>query len=339
MATKPTIQDIADRAGVGRSTVSRVLNDHPYVSEEVRTRVQRAMEELDYRPSFSARHMRTNRSQLIGFIADEVATAPYAGDIIRGAQDAAWERGFILLTVSAGTNFKIAHAAVEAMLEREVEGIIYSAMYHHVVHLPPAITSVPTVLADCFVPDRSVASVVPDEFNAGQEASEYLLRAGHQRIGFINVNTLESGIPAAIGRLEGYKAALEAYDIPFDDNLVRFGDGTPASGYAYTLDLLTLRHRPTAIFCGNDRMAMGAYDALRENGVRIPDDMAMIGFDNQEIIAAALRPPLTTMQLPHYQMGQWAVEYLLRVIDEPESRKDAALQHMLPCPLVERVSV
>ena len=84
-----------------------------------------------------------------------------------------------------------------------------------------------------------MASVVPDEFNAGKEATEYLLQAGHQRIGFINVNTLESRIPAALGRLEGYKAALEAHDIRFDENLVRFGDGTPASGYAYTLDLLT----------------------------------------------------------------------------------------------------
>ena len=86
-------------------------------------------------------------------------------------------------------------------------------------------------------------------------------------------------------------------------------------------------------------MAMGAYDALRENGLRIPDDMAVIGFDNQEIIAAALRPPLTTMQLPHYQMGQWAVEHLLQVIDEPELRSGPGLQHMLPCPLVKRASV
>lgn len=129
VSKKPTIQDIAKKAGVSPATVSRVLNDYEHVSAKKRDIVMRAMDELDYRPSFSARHMRTQRSQLIGFLTDEVATTPYAGDIIKGAQDAAWESGHILMVISAGNNLRHAEAAVNALLEREVEGIVYAAMY------------------------------------------------------------------------------------------------------------------------------------------------------------------------------------------------------------------
>ncbi len=337
MPNKATIEDIALRAKVGRGTVSRVLNNHPNVSETTREKVLKAIAELDYRPSFAARHMRTQRSHLIGFLTDEVASTPYAGAIIQGAQDAAWEENRILLVVNVGRNIAITEAAVEALLERDVEGIIYAAMYHRAIVVPENIREVPVVLANCFVTDRSLPSVVPDEFNGGRLATEALLAKGHQRIGFINVNTLTPGIPAAVGRLEGYKAALQSYGISFDADLVRFGKGDPESGYRYCYELMSQKHPPTAIFCGNDRTAMGTYNALRELGQTIPEDIAIISFDNQELIATALKPDLTTMQLPHYEMGAWAANYLFQ--QNLDESLPSPIQKILDCPLVERSSI
>lgn len=334
---KPTIQDIAETAQVGRGTVSRVLNNHPNVSQETRDRVLAAINELEYRPRFAARHMRTQKSHLIGFLSDEVATTPYAGSIIQGAQEAAWVQERMLLVISVGKSRDMVEAAVETLLEREVEGIIYAAMYHQPVELPETIKLVPTVLANCFAADRSLPSVVPDEITGGYTATKRLLQAGHRRIGFINVFTLNPGIPASVGRWEGYCRALAEYGLEYDEALVRHGHGSAETGYAYTLEMMGLSEPPTAIFCGNDRTALGAYNALAELSLRVPHDVAIIGFDNQEIIAAALRPPLTTMQLPHYEMGEWATQYLMQYADSGEELEP--IQHLLTCPLVERQSI
>jgi LacI family transcriptional regulator len=338
VAKKPTISDIAKRAGVSPATVSRVLNNFDYISEDKRQAVLDVMAELDYRPSFTARHMRTQRSKLIGFVTDEVATTPYAGDIIKGAEEAAWENGYILMVISAGEYQERARDAVAALLEREVEGIIYAAMYHRAVSLPDNIFDTPTVLANCFHDKRQMASVVPDEIQGGYDATCALLEAGYQRIAFINVNNLNPGIPASHGRLEGYKQALQQYGIAFNQELVRFGTGTPSDGYNYGMELLGLDNPPTAIFCGNDRTAMGTYDALRELGLRVCDDIAIVGFDNLEVIAAALHPSLSTMQLPHYEMGKWAVEYLLNS-DANDMNEGQAVQHKISCPYIERQSL
>lgn len=334
---KHTIHDIARLAGVGAGTVSRVLNDRPNVSQATRDRVLRAIEKLDYRPSFSARHLRTRRSHLIGFITDEVATAPYAGDIIRGAQERAWADERFLLVINVGADLGMAQAAVDTMLERQVEGIIYAAMFHRAVTLPDNIHKTITVLANCYATDRSLPSVVPDERSGGRVATQALLQAGHQRVGLINVNTLQSEMPAALGRYQGYQDALAQAGIPLDERIVRHGDGSPELGYRYANELMAEPRPPTAIFCGTDRTALGAYDALREHSLRIPEDVAVIGFDNQEIIASALRPPLTTMQLPHYQMGQWAVDYLTQHMHN--HHQPPADQQLLPCPLVPRASI
>ena len=338
MHKKPTIHDIAQLAGVGPGTVSRVLNDHPNVSAKTRAKVMAAIEQTAYRPSFTARSMRTQRTHLIGFITDQVATTPYAGDIIRGAQDVAWETDHIVMVISAGDNLVHTEQAVSALLEREVEGIIYAAMYHRPVTLPSNIYDVPTVLANCYVEDRSLPSVVPDEVVGGYEAPRCLLERGHRRIGFINVNDVSPGIPASRGRLQGYRQALEEYNVPFDEQLVCYGGGNAEHGYDYTKQLMWLDDPPTALFCGNDRTAMGAYDALHKLRREIPQDVAVIGFDNQEIIASALHPRLTTMQLPHYEMGRWAAE-LLTAGEGREDEDGTPVQQMLRCPYVEGESI
>ncbi len=174
---------------------------------------------------------------------------------------------------------------------------------------------------------------MPDEAGGGYVATEYLLKRGHRRVGFLNN---EDPIPATAGRLEGYRRALEAHHVPFDPELVRIAESEASGGYRCTLSLMEREERPTALFCYNDRMAMGAYDAARKLGLEIPGDVAIVGFDNQEIIAAQLHPGLSTMQLPHYEMGRWAVKYLLGEIGGVALGQP--VQQTLSCPFIERSS-
>jgi LacI family transcriptional regulator len=333
------MKDVARLAGVSQTTVSFVINKNTNVSipEETKDRVWAAVLELGYRPNIIARGLRSNRTYTIGFISDEIATTPFAVQIIHGAQDRAWQNGYLTLMINTGGDPEMKEAALQAMHDRKVDGIIYATMFHREVHLHEMLQELPTVLLDCFVSDHSLPSVVPDEVTGGREATEYLLSRGHRRIGYINNTVL---VPAKYGRLEGYQQALSNFGIPFDDNLVFEGsDGTPDGGYNGVMYMMQQENPPTAFFCFNDRMAMGAYDALRKLGLSIPDDIAVVGFDNQELIAEDLYPGLTTMALPHYEMGQWAVQHLLELIENPDKwHTDQPIQKMLPCPIIIRNS-
>jgi len=327
--------DVARLAGVSQTTVSFVVNNAPNtnIAQETRARVLAAVEELGWRPNALARGLRLRHSHTIGFISDEIASSPHAGKIIQGAQDAAWTDTTMLLIVNTGSNRDIERGALEMMLERQVDGLIYATMYHHAA-APEALAQVPAVLLNCYVEDRSLPSVVPDEVQGGRTATDVLLRKGHRRVGFIN----DVGpMPASWGRLDGYKQALASYGVPFDPGLVRAGQpSNAAEGYRCALELLRLPERPTALFCFNDSMAMGAYDAIKELGLAIPRDVALVGFDNNELIAAQLHPPLTTMELPHYEMGQWAIRYLR---DHAAGSDLEPPQHLAACRLIERASV
>jgi LacI family transcriptional regulator len=328
--------DVARLAGVSQTTVSFVVNNVPdtNIPQETHDRVWAAVKELNWRPNAMARGLSLRRSHTIGFISDEIATTPHAGKIIQGAQDAAWATGKMLLVINTARNPEIETAAVDMMLERQVEGLIYATMYHRPVRPPAALYQVPAVLLDCFVEDRSLPSVVPDELLGGRTATDALLRKGHRRIGFIN-NV--DPIPASRGRLEGYKQALAAEGVPFDASLVRSGSSVAAEGYRCAIELMQLADPPTALFCFSDFMAMGAYDALRKRGLAIPADVAVVGFDNQELIAAHLHPALSTMELPHYQMGQWAVNYLIEHADNAADL--APTQHTVECRFIPRLSL
>jgi len=291
--------------------------------------------ELNYQPNAVARNLRSQRTHTIGFVSDDIATTPFAGQMIQGAQEMAWEHEKLILLVNTGGNQRLQHDAVEALLERQVEGIIFATMYHHVVETPAAVHEVPTVLLDCFVTDRSLPSFVPDEVAGGRSATQLLIDRGHRRIGFLqNVDR----IPAALGRLQGYHDALSANGLAFDQSLVVGDNSDQRGGYNAARSLLARPDRPTAIFCFNDRMAMGAYFAASDLGVTIPDELAVVGFDNQETIAPWLRPALTTMQLPHYALGQGAAACLINIIANSGKATSAPIQHKLPCPLIDRAS-
>ncbi len=335
----PTMQDVARLAGVSQTTVSFVLNDAPYaanIPEETKERIRAAVQTLAYRPNAAAQLLRTRASNSIGFITDAVATHPWSGALIAGAQQTAWERGNVLLIVNTGGDPAVAETAVEMMLERRVSGIIYAAIYPYEVDPPAALSEVPSVLVDCYCADRSLPSVVPDEEGGGWAATDFLLRKGHRRIAFINVHP---SLAAAEGRLAGYQRALATYGVPFDATLVRYSSETNNAddGYRCANKLLALPKLPTALFCAGDHMAMGAYDAIKERGYRIPADIAVMGFDDHQIISRHLRPALSTVALPYYAMAQWAIEYLVHEQDAAPSAQP--VQHRLPCPLVVRDSV
>jgi LacI family transcriptional regulator len=321
------------------TTVSQVLNEvgGARIAEDTRVRVRQASEALGYIPSRLARGLRTQRTNIIGLLSDHIATTPHAGKIILGAQEAALGRGWILLIFNTGGDAGVEQREAAAMLQHEVEGVLYASMYHRVVELPAALAGVPTVLLDARTADQTVPAVVPDEVAGGRTAVTELLRCGHSRIGFV---TNRDDIPATHGRLQGYRAALHSAGTTFNPRLVAVAESESGGGYLAARALLSLSERPTALFCFNDRMAMGAYRAAAELGLAIPADLSVVGFDNQEIIADGLYPGLTTVALPHYEMGQWAVQTLTRLIETRRSSgRTRAGPHLMACPLVRRESV
>ena len=274
------------------------------------------------------------RSGVIGFITDEIVTTPYALKIFESVQDATWKEGKTLLLSNTKNDPVVLAAALDMLVVRQAEGIIYATMYHHSVTPPELLWKIPSVLLDCFVADRSLPSVVPDETGGGFKATSLLLEKGHRRVGFLNN---QDPIPATTARLQGYVAALTAHGIPFDPALMTSDSSDSDGGYRSTQTIMQLPDPPTALFCFNDRMAMGAYYALSKLGLSVPKDVAVMGFDNQEIIAAHLNPPLSTMELPHYEMGKWAFNYLLENLNQDRAMQP--VQHKLECPYIERASI
>ncbi len=335
MAKRTSIKDVAVRAGVSVTTVSHVLNDVPgkRISDETRSRVRQAADDLSYRPNGMARSLRLQRSHILAMVSDEIATTPHAGQIILGAQEAASKRGWLLMLVNSGGDRDTELAEIRALQQRQVEGFLYATMYHKVVDVPPELGDSAVTLLDARCHDPRIPSVAPDEAQGGQAATDLLLAHGHRRIGLIN-NV--DDIPATTGRLDGYVRALRGAGLELQEDLLVQGRSDAAGGYLAAASLLDRSPRPTAVFCFNDRMAMGLYQAAAERGLRIPEDLSVVGFDNQELVADGLRPGLTTVALPHYEMGAWAVETLIRRLEDPDVPPE---QVLLPCPVIERGSV
>jgi LacI family transcriptional regulator len=329
-----TMADVARHAGVSRTTVSFVLSDRQAanIPEETRARVLAAVAELGYRPNAGARALAAQRTRLVGLITD-VVTTPFGAGIIRGAQHQARLQGQSLLIASINGDPVLDQQAVETMLEHRVEGLLCASGEHRAIQPPPNLTGVPTIFVHCFDAEGRLPSVLPDEVGGGYVATRRLTDAGHRRIGFIN---LDPHAVAAKGRLEGYLRALREAGVEPDGSLVRNGHATADGGYEQAAILLDSANPPTALFCGTDRMAMGAYDAIKERGLSIPGDVAVVGFDDQEVIAGYLRPGLTTVALPFEEMGARGVELLGSQTAEQSTATESVT---IDCPLVERSSV
>ena len=335
---RPTMGDVARLSGVSQTTVSFVINDVPNanISEKTRAAVLKAVKQLGYTPNTMAVALRTSQSRLIGLVTDELATTPFAGQIIQGAQDAAREQQRLLMFMNSGEVESVEDEEIRILLSRQVEGIIFATMRHRLIVPSELLFQIPSVLLDCHSVDGSLPSVVPDEFLGGYQATEALLQKNHRCIGMINTS---ENVPASQLREQGFRQALADYGLSVEEELIVYGeDGNAKTGYDGAKTLFSRYDHMSALFCFNDRVAMGAYDALRQMQKRIPEDVAVIGFDNYELIAANLHPELTTMQLPHYEMGRWAVESVLQM-SESTGEKELSTQMMLPCPLVMRNSI
>jgi LacI family transcriptional regulator len=325
------MRDVARVAGVSQTTVSFVINDVPdvHIPQATRDRVWAAVTRLGYRPNAIARGLRRDATDTIGFVSDEIATTPSTGRMIQGAHDAAWARDKLLLLVRTGGDPAVEARALAMLVDRRVDGIVYAAMHRRVVEPGRQLREVPAVLLDAEAADASLPSVVPDDESAAVAATSVMLDAGRRRIGFL---TSPAPTPAASRRLAGYRRALEARGLPFDDGLVRAG------GYRAAHALLGSEDAPTGLLCFDDQVALGAYQALADRNLEVPEDAAVVGFDDHDLIAPCLRPGLSTFALPHYDMGRWAVEHLLDLI-QGSSTDRAVVQHRMPCPYVARESV
>lgn len=307
------------------------------IPDETRQRVLDAAAELGFRPNAMARNLRGGRSNVLGLVTSDIVTTPYSVEIIKGAQDAAAAHGQTLLILDTGGSEQAAEEAVEHLLEWRVDGLVLATEYHRQYTLPAAAAHCPAVLVNCFVDaaarnGHALPTILPDEIQGGRTATQLLLDAGHHRIGFINGPS--EGFAAPAGRLEGYRQALAAAGLEVDADLVRVGDWWQECAAEHTTDMLALADPPTAIFCGNDWMAMGAYDAVRETGRTVPRDVSIVGFDNRVEIADHMRPALSTVALPYHEMGMRAVEVLL----DPELLAASATE-LIACPAVPRSSV
>jgi LacI family transcriptional regulator len=312
---RATLADVAHRAGLSKTAASMVLNgrEGTRLSADAHQRVFAAAAELGYRPNVAARSLRTRTTATIAFVSDIVATTRFAGGLIRGAVDAARERDHVLLIAETQGDAAFEKYAIDAMLDRQVDGVIYAAMATRRLTVPPALLPGPVVLLNATSPD-GLPCVLPDDERAGRTVTAALLDKGHHdRIAVIGRNRLKERDAevslAADARLRGIREALaKAGTSVYREMFCQ--EWQPTNGYSAMRSVLRRAPRPTAVICMNDRLAFGVYQALADARLSVPEDISVVSFDDDPI-AAWLRPGLSTAALPHEQMGRRAVEVLL----------------------------
>ena len=332
-----TLHDVAAEAGVSTATVSLVLNGlaQGRVSESVASHVLSVASDLNYRPNLTAQTLRTKKSRTIALISDEIATTPFAGQMLAGAQDTAWKAGWLLLFVNTDYNQELESSALATFVQRGVEGVIYAAMFHRRVELPEGLRNKKVVMLDCFDSKGELDSVVPDEFQGASDAVNFLLDQGHTDIAHI---TIKDDTVAKNERLKAYRDALLRRNLPvLESRIIEVEDSKAEFGLKGMNEVFKLPDRPTAVFCFNDRLAMGAYGAIQRLGLHVGQEISLVGFDDQPFLADALEPSLTTVKLPHYDMGVVAAQQLLRKYQDSE--REVTGMQKINCPLVIRNSV
>jgi LacI family transcriptional regulator len=331
-----TMTDVARVAGVSQSSVSLVLNQMTgaRISDATRRRVIEVAKEIGYELPAARRSLEAAvERNTIAYLVDEISTSPHPVVNLDGARDIAWESGFLVEAHVTRSNADLESATIEA-LKRDltVLGVIYSTIFTRKVTLPKGLEDMPVVLLNCYTDERRHLSILPGEVGGGFAATSYLLRLGHRRIALING---EPWMDASQERQKGYRQALATADIAFETALVRNGDWLPLKGYQHTIDLLRLADPPSAILCANDLMAIGALEAAAELRLRVPDDLSIMGYDDQEL-ARYTHPPLTTLLLPNYEMGRKAAEALIDVAARGKPLRPMAIK--IDGPVVERAS-
>lgn len=309
------MDDVARLAKVSQTAVSFVVNGRldQGISEATRERVREAVVQLGYRPNRAAQGLRTKRTATIGYVTDEAAVDPFAGPSITGAHDVARRHQNMLLVVHTNRDARLRHDTIEDLVDRQVDAILFGVVGTRRVTLPDVIMGAPAVLVNCFTARSSLAStlptVLPDDEGGGHAAACLALHAGHRQV------VVLGGIPGAWAtraRLRGMRRAFK--EAGAADPSFLTGNFQIDSGFELTKQVLALprARRPTALLCGNDRMALGAYLALGDAGARVPHDMSVVGYDDQAGLADQLYPALSTVRLPYYDMGSQAAAQLFQ---------------------------
>jgi LacI family transcriptional regulator len=312
--SKVTIVEVAEKAGVSLGTVSRVMNNDAHVAPETRERVSTVMREMGYVANRQARGLKGSRTNVVGVLAPDLGTG-YIGEILHGI-DA--ELGLHQLDLMLFTTHRTATKEanyVANMVQGMVDGLLV-VLPRNPADYTGTLTSrnFPFVLIDHQGTGNPCPAVGATNWQGAYHATEYLINLGHKRIGFI---TGSMDLGAAIDRLAGYKSALQVHHIPEDPRLIYEGTFFQPDGYAGGSALLDLENPPTTIFASNDVMAMGVMDAIRSRGLRIPEDVSILGFDDIPQ-AAMVRPALTTVRQPLEQMGRLATQMLIDQLKNPE---------------------
>ena len=326
-----TIRDVAQAADVSVATVSHVINETRFVSDELRKRVLTTMDRLDYQPNALARSLRHKRTHTQGMILPDSAN-PFFAEIARSIERASFAQGYSTILCNSDGDLAKELLYTNVLLEKQVDGIVFVAVGMSAAHIQAILNrDKPVVVIDRDLPGVEVDTVLCDHQSGSRAAVEHLIVRGHRRIGCI---TGPSDVTPSAGRAEGYRSALAAHGLPIDEALIQRGDFQYAGGAEATATLLSLPEPPTAIFACNDMMAIGAISAATEMGRHVPVDLGIVGFDDVAL-ASFSNPPLTTVCQPKQQMGEVAIDLLLARI---KVRIAPPQRRVLPTQLIVRRS-
>lgn len=338
-----TLSDVAKTAGVTPMTVSRVVNQNGYVSEETREKVLRVIKELNYRRNGLARGLKRQKTETIGLVLGDIAN-PFSAELARAVRDVTTQRGYNLFICISEHSAKEDVAAFEALTDHQVDGIIVATRSNRIGdnYLAEMIErGVSVVCIGRDFHDENADNVTADALHGGFQATQHLIDLGHRKIAFIGA-TLASG--KNLKRFQGYLKALKENNLPIEERFITGnseasddapGYSTEKLGYEAMKRLLVLPNRPTAVFARNDFTAIGAINAIKESGLQIPKDISIVGFDDIPM-AMHTSPTLTTVRQPTRRQGSLAAEFLLRRIEAKEfvEREEKVLE----CELIIRDS-
>jgi DNA-binding LacI/PurR family transcriptional regulator len=304
-----SIKDIAKAAGVSHSTVSRALSDSALVKSETKTRIQRLAHEMGYSPDERARSLVMGQTRSVGVVVTTIAD-PFAAEVVQGIESTAHDQGYTVILCNSNAEPEREIAAVEMLRSKRVDAVIVTSSRVGALYLEHLERfGVPIVLINSHSEHggRYTYSISVDNRHGGLLATSHLIQCGHQRIAYIS---RPSDFKSDAERLEGYRRALADADIPFNPALVVPGTGRVGSGERALPVLMGLTEPPTAVFCYNDMTAIGLLKAVREAGLAVPQDLAVVGFDDI-LLASYVCPPLTTIAQPKLEMGQRAMQMAL----------------------------
>lgn len=306
-----TIKDVAELAGVSDATVSRVLNGREYIKEQTRERVLKAVQELRYKPSRVARSLRINSSQIIGLIISDIQN-PFFPGLVRAVEDVAHANNYALILANTDEDDEKETLNVDLMISERVAGVIITPTREHDCPVKKLINmDIPVVSVDRRVLDCKVDTVISNNIDTSCELVNYLIKCHHKNIGAI---IGYSQVTTGRERLEGFIKALNKNNLPIDSELIKQGPPKESTGYKLANELLDLPNPPTALFAGNNLIALGAIQAIRKRGLSIPDDISIVSFDNREW-TYLMQPKITVASQPTYAMGKKSAELLISRIN------------------------